>query len=298
MNDNKKYLIGFLYAVFSIIAGSSMFIACKIAYTAVLGGFTLLFFRYVLAAAVLLAVYRNRPRPMLSRSDKKNLLFIGIFGYWFSISLVLLGTASCDASTAAIISSLNPIGMIVFGILFLREKCSLGKTAGVSISVVGSLIVIGAAGEGNTAFGIIILFCSVAGWALTSVFVRKTCASIDAVWLTTYVTIIGMICDIPFAAGEIIISGFEPHSYTVPAVIAILWIGVVSTAGANLWWNKALEILPVTTCSLTFSLMPVVSTILSVIILKEVLTFKFVIGCFVIMAGIAAALLADNRAGK
>ena len=107
-----------------------------------------------------------------------------------------------------------------------------------------------------------------------------------------------MACDIPFAAGELILGDFEPYSYTAPVVLAIIWIGVISTAGSNLWWSKALEVLPVTTCSLAFSLMPVTSTILSVLFLKEVLTFKFIIGCFVIMAGIAVALLSGSRTTK
>ncbi|MDO4554479.1 MAG: DMT family transporter [Lachnospiraceae bacterium] len=293
---NQKNIIGGVYALISIIAGSSMFIACKIAYEATLGGFTLLFFRYILATLVLFIIYRNRPKPTLTKSDKKSILFIGIFGYWFSISLVLIGAAYCDASTAAIISSLNPIGMILFGAIFLKEKSNLGKITGVLVSVVGSIIVIGAVGEGNTVFGIAISFCSMVRWALTSAFIRKSCTSIDAVWLTIYATTVGMICDIPFAVGEMIIGDFELHSYTAPVLFAIVWIGIVSTAGANLWWSKALEILPLTTCSLSFSLMPVTSTILSVIILKEVLTIKFLIGCFVIMIGIIVALLSDSRA--
>lgn len=291
---NKKNITGFAYALISIVAGSSMFIACKIAYNATLGGFTLLFFRYILAVAVLLAIYKSRPRPVLNRTDKRNILFIGIFGYWFSISLVLIGTAHCSASTAAIISSLNPIGMIAFGMIFLNEKSSIGKIAGIVVSVFGSIVVIGAVGTGNTMFGITISFFSMIGWSLTSVFVRRTCERIDAVWLTIYVTIIGMICDIPFAVSEIAFNEFDVNSYTVPAVLAILWIGIISTACANLWWNKALEILPATTCSLSFSLMPVTSTILSVVILKEMLTINFIVGCVVIMAGIIIALLSDN----
>lgn len=290
---NKMNLVGYTYALISMIAGSSMFIACKIAYNAELGGFTLLLFRYIVAVGLLLVIYRNRPRPVITGADKKRIVFIGIFGYWFSIALVLIGTASCDASTSAIISSLNPIGMIFFGIILLKEKCDIGKIIGILVSVAGSIVVIGAAGEGNKAFAIIILFCSVIGWSLTSVFVRKTCASIDAVWLTIYVTLIGMVADIPFAVGEIVINNFAFNTYTLETIFAILWIGIVSTAGANLWWNKALEILPATTCSLAFSLMPVISTILSVIVLKEVLTLKFLIGGLIIVIGIIVALLAD-----
>ena len=77
--------------------------------------------------------------------------------------------------------------------------------------------------------------------------------------------------------------------------MALLWIGAVATAGANLWWNRALESLPAATCSLFYALLPVVTTVLGIAILHEQPTVQFLIGGLVIIAGVVVAILGERR---
>lgn len=284
----------YLYAMLAIFGWGSMFIAAKLAFTAI-SGLTLLFCRYVIALCVLGGVYRGLPRPQLTKKDKKNILFIGVFGYCFSIALQLIGTDMVAASMASIINTMTPVAIILFAVLLLREKSTVGQVVGILITVVGSVLIVGGAGEGNSLLGILLNFAGMIFWGLSSVMIRKSCAALDGVWVTVYGMFVAMLTAIPFMAVEILREGTALSAITPTAALAILWVGIVPTAVANLFWNKALENLPAATCSLFYAFLPIVTAVLGVLILGESLTRDFVLGSAVIVLGMVIAVLGEKK---
>lgn len=284
----------YLYAMLAIFGWGSMFIAAKLAFTAI-SGLTLLFCRYVIALCVLGGVYRGLPRPQLTKKDKKNILFIGVFGYCFSIALQLIGTDMVAASMASIINTMTPVAIILFAVLLLREKSTIGQVVGILITVVGSVLIVGGAGEGNSLLGILLNFAGMIFWGLSSVMIRKSCAALDGVWVTVYGMFVAMLTAIPFMAVEILREGTALSAITPTAALAILWVGIVPTAVANLFWNKALENLPAATCSLFYAFLPIVTAVLGVLILGESLTRDFVLGSAVIVLGMVIAVLGEKK---
>lgn len=285
----------YLYAMLAIFGWGSMFIAAKLAFTAI-SGLTLLFCRYVIALCVLGLAYRGLPRPQLTKKDKKNILFIGVFGYCFSIALQLIGTDMVAASMASIINTMTPVAMILFAVLLLREKSTVAQVVGILITVVGSVLIVGGAGEGNSLLGIILNFAGMIFWGLSSVMIRKSCAALDGVWVTVYGMFVAMLTAIPFMAVEILREGTATalSAITPTAALAVLWVGIVPTAVANLFWNKALESLPAATCSLFYAFLPIVTAVLGVLILGESLTRDFVLGSAVIVVGMVIAVLGEK----
>lgn len=278
----------------AIFGWGSMFIAAKLAFTAI-SGLTLLFCRYVIALCVLGGVYRGLPRPQLTKKDKKNILFIGVFGYCFSIALQLIGTDMVAASMASIINTMTPVAIILFAVLLLREKSTIGQVVGILITVVGSVLIVGGAGEGNSLLGILLNFAGMIFWGLSSVMIRKSCAALDGVWVTVYGMFVAMLTAIPFMTVEILREGTALSAITPTAALAILWVGIVPTAVANLFWNKALENLPAATCSLFYAFLPIVTAVLGVLILGESLTRDFVLGSAVIVLGMVIAVLGEKK---
>lgn len=295
MKENGGYgKAAYLYAMLAIFGWGSMFIAAKLAFTAI-SGLTLLFCRYVIALCVLGVGYRSLPKPKLTKKDKKNILFIGVFGYCFSIALQLIGTDMVAASMASIINTMTPVAIILFAVLLLREKSSVGQVIGILITVVGSVVIVGGAGEGNSLLGIVLNFAGMIFWGLSSVMIRKSCAELDGVWVTMYGMFVAMLTAIPFMAVEILREGTALSAITPIAALAVLWVGIVPTAVANLFWNKALENLPAATCSLFYAFLPIVTAILGVLILGESLTRDFVLGSAVIVLGMVIAVLGEKK---
>lgn len=274
----------------AMLGWGSNFIACKIAYRAV-SGLTLLFVRYLVALAVLLLVYRNSPHPHLSKREKQTVFLIGAVGYCLAVALQMVGTKLVAASMASIIQTMTPVAMLLFAGPILQEKSSLQQIFGIALSAAGSVIIVSNSSGESSALGILLSFVGMMLWGLTSVVIRKSCHHIDGIWVTIYGTLAAVIVDAPLMLVELAVEGIVAEAVTVELFAAFFWIGAVSTAGANLWWNKALEIQPAADCALFYPLMPLVTGILGLLILGEQLTVRFAIGCVVIAAGVIVAML-------
>lgn len=284
----------YLYCFIAMFGWGSMFIAAKLAYEAITG-LTLLFLRYIIALLLLSFVYRKRPKPSLTRTDRKHILLIGVLGYCFSIALQLIGTSMVAASMASIINTITPVAILLFAALLLGERTSPKEVLGIIVTVLGSVPIVGGADATSSVLGIVLNFVGMAFWGLSSVMIRKSCANIDGVWVTMYGMLVAAIVDIPFMAVDIARNGLELSAFTPTVILAILWIGLVPTAAANLFWSKALERLPAATCSLFYASLPITTALLGVIMLGEVLTQKFMLGSLVIILGMLLAVSGKKK---
>lgn len=268
--------------------------AAKIATQAV-SGLTLLFFRYLIASLILLFVYRKRPRPRLTGQDKRNILLIGVFGYCGSIALQMVGISLSASSMASIINTMTPVAIVVFAVPLLGERATVRQILGILLTVAGSIVIVGSGSGEIRPLGIALSFVGMVLWGFTSVWIRRSRDNVDGVFLTIYGTLVGLAADIPLMAADIAIHGVAWDKIDGGFWLAILWSGAVATAGANLWWNQGLEFLPAATCSLFYALLPVVSTVLGILVLREQPTLQFLLGGLIIVAGVVVSILGERR---
>ena len=292
--QTSKRTSAYLFCVLAMAGWGSNFVAAKIATQAV-SGLTLLFFRYLIASLILLFVYRKRPRPRLTGQDKRNILLIGVFGYCGAIALQMVGVSLSASSMASIINTMTPVAIIVFAVPLLGERASLQQVIGILLTVAGSIVIVGSGGGESRPLGIALSFVGMVLWGLTSVWIRRSCGNVDGVFLTIYGTLVGLAADIPLMAADIAIHGVAWDKIDGGFWLAILWSGAVATAGANLWWNRGLEALPAATCSLFYALLPVVSTVLGILVLREQPTLQFLLGGLIIVAGVVVSILGERR---
>lgn len=290
---NKAYL----YLLLALTSWGSLYVASKYVLE-VVPSFTLLFIRYFIALSILFAVYRRYPKAEIEKKDYKYLFLIGFVGYFLAIGFQLLGTHYCNASMASLITSMNPAMIILLAIPILHERITLHKGLAVGITLIGTVVIIGNLGSGNTVIGVVFSFISMAAWSLTSVVVRFSCQKYDSITVTIYSMLIGLVFALPAALLEMKLTAFNFSEITSPVVIWMLYIGIVCTAGGLLFWNKALELADAATCSLFYPIQPLTSAILGVLILGEVLSLNFVIGSALIIGGILYAVIAERKTGK
>lgn len=282
---------GYFYAAIANIGWGSMFVATKIAYQ-VITPWDILFLRYLIGAIALFLVYRHQPRKPVQREDYGAIAFIGIFGYFFSIALQMISIKLISSSLASIINTLAPVVVMILAIPILHEVSTREKNASIVVTVIGAVIVIGGSGSGNSPVGIAICFGGMGAWALTSVMIRKTCSNYDGIWLTIYTQVIACVCSAPLAFYDMAKNGLGGQIRPVH-IAAILFVGVISTAGANLWWTKALEINDANTSSLFYAVMPLTASILGILIFHESITPNFIAGSLVIIAGMMLAAFSE-----
>lgn len=280
---------GYIFPTIAFILWGSLYVISKTAME-VVPPLTLLFLRYGIAVAIMFVIIRKKYNtlPKIKKEHLPIFIAVAFLGYGFAIACQQLGNDMLDASLAALINSICPIFIFLFAFFLLKEKISTNKIAGVVLSIAGVYIVFGAAGGGNSLPGILISFASVFFWSLSSVWVRSISKYYDPLIITFY----GIAMSLPvLAPASIIELQFRPCSFTLPAVISILYLAVFATALAHFLWNRALLAAPAGTCSLFYPVQPLTSAIMGILVLQEAITKSFVIGTIVISAGIILALV-------
>ena len=281
---------GYIYAALGAMGWGTTFIATKIVVTAVTPGVFLLA-RYAIATLVLLAVYRGRPRQKVARKDWPMIVLIGVLGYFFAIWCQHAATAAMDASLVSMLFAATPVSVLLLAMPVLGEKPTAKKLLAIVFTVAGALLVIGKAGGGSTPAGLALALGAILSWSLTSVLIRKTCGHMDVVWLTIYTQIIAAVCCLPMLVRQLLLGqealGLGPVGWS--HIAAFLWAGIVSTAMANLFWNRALDLLDANTVSLFYAFMPLTTSVLGVLILGESLSLNFLAGGVVIFIGMVLA---------
>ena len=290
---NKAYI----YLILALTSWGSLYVASKYVLETV-PSFMLLFIRYFIALSILIVVYRKYPKAVIEKGDYKYIFLIGFIGYFLAIGFQLLGTHYCNASMASLITSMNPAMIILLAVPILHEKITLHKGFAVGITLIGTVVIIGNLGSGNTVIGVVFSFISMAAWSLTSVVVRLSCQKYDSITVTIYSMLVGLVFALPAALIEWKLTSFTIEAITPSVVIWMIYIGIVCTAGGLLFWNKALELADAATCSLFYPIQPLTSAILGVLFLKEVLSLNFIIGSALIIGGILYAVASDRKAEK
>lgn len=289
MNTKRK---AYIYLLITVIAWGSLYVAGKYVLE-VIPAFTLLFLRYLIGVSVLLLVYRKGKHERVQKEDYKYIIAIGVFGYFLGIGLQLLGNYYCDASLASLINSTNPVVIVALAIPILKEKATVHKMVAVAITVIGAIIIVGNIKGGSVMLGVILSIGAVLTWSLASVLVRFVSRKYNSITITVYGMVMAMLLAIPASVYQLIKAGTTWSMITPGVAATVIYIGIVCTAIALLFWNKALSMIDAATCSLFYPLQPVVSTILGVLLLGEKITANFILGGLLIGGAIIYAILTD-----
>lgn len=251
---------------------------------------TLVWLRYVIAFCCLFAILRviemkNKTRIRKTKRDWLLLAWIGFIGYFVSISLQFIGTKLSDAHTGSLITSATPAFMVIFARFILKEKLTARKIFSMLIATAGVVIVIGwefdAAGY---LLGSTILVGAAVTWALLSIYVKVASEKFSSLTITTYAVFFALIFTTPLMIWEL--QNHAIYYKDIAIILGVLYLGVVSTAGAFFLWNKGLELMDAGIGSLFFFFQPVVGSFLGWALLNEELNANFFIGGLFIAAGV------------
>ncbi|NUK31398.1 DMT family transporter [Parageobacillus sp. VR-IP] len=256
--------------------------------------FTLVWLRYAIAFVVLFGIlkvhqYKTKARLSLRKQDWLLLGWIGFIGYFVSISLQFVGTKLSDAHTGALITSATPAFIVLFARLVLHEWITLRKAFALLLATIGVVIVIGLDNSGGTSFwGNMMLVGAALTWALLSVYVKVASTRFSALTITTYAILFALLFTTPVMIWELY---EQPVSFPdMIVVFGILYLGIISTAGAFFLWNKGMEMMDAGIGSLFFFFQPLVGAVFGFLFLHEQIAASFYVGGLLIIIGVFIAV--------
>lgn len=284
--------IGYLYLLITFLGWGSIYIVSKYA-LAVMGPVTVAFCRYAVSVICLYGIMKiTGTKKKVAREHWKYFWILGGFGYFGAIILQLGGTALLSGSLASLINSMNPIVISAMAAVFLKEKITWKNIVSIVVSLIGVYIILGKGAMQINPVGIMLSGSAVILWSAASVTIRKISGYYDPIQTALYGMSIALVLNAPAAVLENL---FVTRSHpTVIAILACLFVAVIGTAVSHTCWNKSLQLLDASTCSMFYPLQPLVSAVLGVVLLHEVITWQFVLGAVFICSGIVITFLPLN----
>ncbi|GMA64193.1 membrane protein [Alicyclobacillus fastidiosus] len=238
---NSRYLGGLYMALAASIWGG-MYVVSKVLLQNI-EPLALVWLRYVVTLfALAISILATKQSWRVSWRHVPLVVVIGVVGYAVSIWTQFLGTKLSTAQMGAMITSATPAFMVVFGRILLSERITLRKAMSVGLATIGVLLIVGIGGFSHSyQLGGVILCIAALTWALMSVFVKLVPSGYSQLTITLYGILVATVCITPIAVKQMV--DVSPSTWLQPSLWGgVLYLGVVSTAGAFFLWNKGLQL--------------------------------------------------------
>lgn len=290
----KKQLYGAISLTFAAAIWGGVYVVSKVVLD-VIPPFTLLIIRFGIALIVLGAFVVAR-REYIAKKDAPLLMAIAFVGVTISIAAQFLGTKLSTAHMGALITSASPAFIALFAIWILKERIRWQQTAGILLATVGVMIVIGVPSEADTHtswIGNLILLVAALSWGLYTVLSKKATQKYSSLTVTTYAAFFGLIFSWPLSAWELAVTPVS-WEWSWQIWMGVLYIGIISTAGAFYLWNKGFEWMRAGSGAGFFFVQPIVGAFLGWLLLGEHLGAGFFAGACFIFLGVLLSNLRSS----
>ncbi|KPV42295.1 DMT family transporter [Alicyclobacillus ferrooxydans] len=287
---NPRYAGGLYMAIAAGIWGG-MYVVSKIILTTV-QPMELVWLRYVVGLiALAVSVVVTKQSWKISWRHVPWVAAVGMVGYAISIWTQFLGTKLSTAQMGAMITSATPAFMVVFAWMLAGEKITVRRALSVGLATIGVFMIVGIGGFSHSyVLGGIILVIAALTWAFMSVLVKRIPQNYSQLTVTMYAIAIATVCISPIAVPQFIHTPLT--IWLQPSMWGgVLYLGVISTAGAFFLWNKGLQMLDASSGGLFFFFQPLIGTFLGWLILGEVVGISFWLGAALIVVSASMALI-------
>ncbi|MCB6366080.1 DMT family transporter [Intestinibacillus massiliensis] len=283
---------GYFYAFLALFCWGATYVVGKYVMAAV-PPMLVTGIRYAIAIALLWLLLRGRAHRKMDRADYKWMLLIAFTGYFVSMNAQFLGTKLTNASVSSLINSINPVFIMVFAALILKERLTWAKAASVAVSLAGVYCVVGGTGGAFRPLGIVCAVTAMLTWAIMSVLMRRMTQKYDPLRITLYGLALGLGMASPFVVHAAATA--PPVAWSPGIVSGLLFLGLVGTVLGHICWNRALSMLEAGSCCLFYPVMPLTSVLGGVLFLHEPVGPGLVLGAALIASGVVFGTLSDKK---
>lgn len=293
---NKLVVKGHVLACLTVLLWGTTFISTKV----LLGTMTpleILCIRFMIGYLALWIVCPKFTRVI----DRKHELYFvgaGLCGVTLYFLMENIALTYTQASNVGIIVAVSPFFTVLAGILFLKQKFPEKLfLVGFVLAMAGIALI---SFEGSQTLqlnpkGDILALGAAIVWALYSTITKKiTTFGYDTIPMTRRIFFYGLIFMIPV----LLVHGIDlldPVKYTFVNIANILFLGVGASAMCFVTWNHAVQILGTVKTSVYIYMVPVVTTVASMLVLKEQVTLTGCIGITMILCGLMLSLKREER---
>lgn len=245
--------------------------------------FALSALRYLSAGAVTLltVLVRREKRPALR--DVPLFLLTGGLGFVLYVVALNNGMETVSVSASSVIVSTSPIMVALFGSILFHEHLRKNQIAAIAVEFIGVLIVCLWNGNVYAGSGILLIVTAMLCFTCYNLLTRVLVKRYSPYQITEYSMISAAVLYLLFLP-ETIHGIFE---WNRSGIISVLFLGIFGSVIAYAMWNKALNLADKTSdVTNAMFLTPLLSSIMSFIMLGEVPGMGTILGGAIIIFGL------------
>ncbi|MBI3366561.1 DMT family transporter [Candidatus Roizmanbacteria bacterium] len=253
--------------------------------------FTLAFLRFFIASLIMLPVLKNFKPRSLNTKDWLELILGSFFGITINIAFFFLALKKTQSINAPIIASSGPMFLYIMSVLFLKEKAEGKVFTGMTISLLGVLLIIlspilfdGKTFALGELQGNIFLVISTLGAVLHPLLYKNILKKVDTAVITCLGFIIGTIPFFPMMLGEF--QKWDISMVGLPGIVGVLFGAILSSFAAYSLYNYGLSKIRAEEIGLFTYIDPVIAVLIAIPLLKEYPNAHFFLGSLLVFGGI------------
>jgi drug/metabolite transporter (DMT)-like permease len=253
------------------------------------GPWTMVAVRQVLGVCVLYGLSRAGgmqlgPRQPFTRRDWALLLTLSWAGYALPQVLLAHGIALSTGTNGALLSPLEPIGILIGGAIFFRERLTRWRLTAVGLGTAGALLIVvqGGVRPGfGDPVGDALIAAGHLSWAIYTLAAKPLLERHDP----GRVSLLSVLLSIPILAG---LALGEPIDWAraLPALGWVAALAITGSAVGTLSWNYALRSISTGTMAAFIFVQPLIGVVAGHALLSEPLGALALAGAVLILIGV------------
>lgn len=252
----------------------------------------LTFLRFFIGGITLLP-FVLRTKDNITKKDLLFLLGLGILNIVISMGSLQLAISMGKASTSAILISSNPIFVLMFSSIFLKEKVSKDKIVCLLFGILGiTLIIYKGNSAGDTLISLMLALLASLTFGLYTVLGKLKAEGISSITMICLSSLFGSLFYIPV----LYVRHIPIFDIPSEALLKIIYLGIFLSGVAYITYMEALKILSASNGAMVFFLKPVIASVLAAIFLDETLALKTILGTMLVLSGILINFINLNTA--
>ena len=254
-----------------------------------LGPWTMVAARQVLGVCVLYALSRAGgmqlgPRQPFTRRDWALLLTLSWAGFALPQVLLANGIALSTGTNGALLSPLEPIGIVIGGALFFRERLTRWRLGAVGLGTAGALLIViqgGVRPELGNPLGDALIAAGHLAWAIYTLAAKPLLERHDP----GRVSLLSVLLSIPVLGALAVGEPFDlPRA--LPSLGWVALLAVTATAIGTLSWNYALRSISAGTMAAFIFVQPLIGLVAGRALLSEPVGALALAGAVLILIGV------------
>lgn len=263
--------------------------------------YSLAFFRFALASLFLAPFFWAETRKIqVNPKDLPTLVGAGILITTINIAFFFEGITRTTVINASVLTLIIPMISVLAGWWFLREKVYLINLAGITVGLIGALVIIGVPHLADGAIfstqmlGNFLIILASISFVIGATLSRKMLNKYPSLTVTAIAFMVSTVVFFVPAALEYTQNPAWPNKISMLGILGLTFMVLLSSISAYFLFEWGLARVGVIKAELFQYLEPFVAAIAALVVLGEIITLPFIVGAILIAGGVYLGTLAKE----